>query len=273
MKYCSQFTNKINLSQFDEISIIYDKQDEYLVDFMQKHSNQKINLIIRDPLDFCANYEYLKLNTIKLQHPEFNFSICFYAVSIFDLIPAELEKILKKLEMPYFMGLIVTNFDQLQYLLEKGVSEVYLAEDICFDLLRVKRLCSRYGVTVRAFPNVGQCSVKAGPALKKFFIRPEDVKEYSDVIDTLEFWGTLDRQETLYEIYTSGEWFGDLKDLILDFDLSFDSMRIIPGFARARKTCGRKCMKGDRCTICDRMLSISKLLEERDFIIRQPKRS
>lgn len=271
MKYCGQYSNKIDMTIFDEISILYDKQDRQLISFLQKHLNQRVILIITDIEDFLQTEEWIKLNAIYEKYPDFNFTICFKEISKFQEVSNSLLQCIKELKMPFFIGCVATNFDQLQYLCGLGVSDVYLGEDICFDLRRARAVCDRYKVQIRAFPNVGQCSVKSGPALKKFFIRPEDIEEYSDYIDTLEFWGPLDRQGILLQIYKKGVWNGDLKDLILDFDLSFDSRTIMPDFAYIRKNCGRKCMKGERCSICDTVYRISQKLADKNIIFKQKK--
>lgn len=271
MKYCGQYSNKIDISLFDEISILYDKQDRQLISFLQKHSNQRVILIITDIEDFLQAKEWIKLNAIYEKYPDFNFAVCFKEISRFQEAPDALLQCIKELKMPFFTGYVATNFDQLHYLCNLGISDIYLAEDICFNLKRARAVCDRYKVQIRAFPNVGQCSVKSGPALKKFFIRPEDVEEYSDCIDILEFWGPLDRQETLLRIYKKGAWYGDLKDLILDFDLSLDSRCIVSTFGAMRKSCDRKCIKGDPCAACDKVLKIGQKLANNNVFIKQKK--
>jgi len=271
MKYCALFSNKINLNAFDEIAILYDRQDKELVPFMQKYSNKKIILRITNLQDFYEAKEWKKLNAIHQKYPELGFTVCFKEVGYFTVMSEMMVECIQSLEIPYFTGDTVVNFDQLHYLVEQGVSEVYLAEDICFDLKRAKKVCDNYGVQIRAFPNVAQGSIQSGPALKKFFIRPEDVVEYEDCISTLEFWGPTNRQEILYRIYKKGVWLGDLNQIILDFDLSFDSSRIVPGFAQLRKSCGRKCMKGEHCSICDRVLNISEKLKQKNLVIKKKK--
>lgn len=273
MKYCGKFSKKIDMSIFDEVAILYNHEDRAVITFLQEHINQRVVLIVRDFKEFAFIEEWKKLNAIHEQYPEFNFAVCFGEARKFEEAPAVMVQCMENLQIPFFTGYVAANFDQLNYLCSLGVSDVYLAEDICFDLKRAKRVCSNHNVQIRAFPNVGQSGIKSGPALKKFFIRPEDVEEYSDVIDILEFWGPLDRQATLHKIYTKGVWFGDLKDLILDLDLSFDSRRIMPGFAYARKVCGRKCMKGESCAICDRVYSISEKLADKKLIIKKQKNS
>lgn len=271
MQYCSRYSNKINMSSFNEISIRYEGQNEELVTFLQAHPQQKITLVIPhlDQFFICKSWEVI--NAIHETYPELDFSVCFSEVGAFQLIDNDMQESARALQVPYYFGFMATNFDQLYYLCERGVSEVYLAEDICFDLVRARRVCDRYGVKIRVFPNVAQANVRDNPGHKKFFIRPEDVEIYADVIDTLEFWGEPDRQEIFYRIYKSGRWFGQLKEIIADLNIEFDSRCIVPGFAQSRKTCGRKCMKGDNCKICDSILSISRKLGDMNMIIKQKK--
>jgi hypothetical protein len=273
MKYCGRYSNKIDMKVFDEISILYDRQDEQLLDFLEKYKDHHIILTIQSIHidDFIKYQEWKKLNYIQEKFPDYNFSVCFKESCRFEEAPDSLQQAIKELKVPFFTGDVVTNFDQLHYLLDLGVSQVYLGEDICFDLRRVKHVCDGYYVKLRAFPNVAQSCIKATPPLKKFFIRPEDVEEYGEIIDVLEFWGPLNRQEILHRIYSRGVWFGDLKEIILDLNLSFDSRRIMPGFAQARKVCERKCMKGRRCDICENIYSISEKLEDKGLIIKHKK--
>lgn len=272
MKYCGRFSNKINMQVFDEISIIYDRQDEELLNFLQQHSNQTITLIVTNIPSFYQVKEWEKLNLIKEKYPEYQLQVCFLEPSRFNTFSDELQACIKELQIPFFTGYLAVNFDQLHYLCQQGVCEVYICEELGFDLKRAKAVADKYGAKIRTFPNVAQASVKTTHALKKFFIRPEDVEEYSDVIDTLEFWGDIDRQGILLKIYKKGVWFGDLQDLIFDLDFSFDSKRIVEGFAKIRKSCARKCMKGGSCSACDHYLSISEKLKEKNLYIKYPEK-
>lgn len=271
MKYCARYSNKINLSIFDEVSIRYEGQKEDLIIFLQEHQNQKITLIIHNIAQFYIMKTWEVINTIHETYPDLEFKLCFKQAGNFELIDDALQECINNITVPYYMGSVAVNFDQLNYLCEHGVSEVYLAEDICFDLKRAKRVCERYGVKIRAFPNVAQSCIRTGPAHKKFFIRPEDIESYSDVIDTVEFWGELDRQEIFCRIYKNGRWFGELKEIITDLDIEFDSRCIVPIYAELRKSCGRKCMKGEKCTACDSILNISRKLGDMNLIIKQQK--
>ena len=269
MKYSANYSNKIKLADFDEIIIRYDMQEVELLSFLREHSTQSIILSIDDVIKFSEGAGWRVLNAYYTEFK--NLSVRFYSPQPFQEIPAIVQSSCANLDMPYFFGLFATNFDHLHYLLQHGASQVYVAEDLCFDLIRAKRLCAPNAVQLRTFPNVCQAAVKSTPALKKFFIRPEDITEYEDCIDVCEFWGPLDRQEVLLRIYKKGIWFGDLQDLILELDIPFDSRCIVPIFARVRKECKRECMKGGRCGVCDRIYNISGKMQEKNLLFTRQK--
>jgi hypothetical protein len=272
MKYNVEFLKHLNLKDFDEITIQYDRQDEQLIKFLEDHAEQRVILCVKDVIDFAQGEEWRKLNAIHEKYPDYNFAVKFYQCRAFDSKenPLLMQSI-ENLTIPFFTGDCVTNFDELNYLLTLGVSDVYLTENICFDLARARALCDEHKTSIRAFPNVAQANVRSTPALKKFFIRPEDVEVYEKYIDVLEFWGPADRQVILLKIYKKGRWFGDLNEIILDLNLEFDSRRIIPPFAQMRTTCRRKCMAGEKCAICDHSFNISKHLEDKNIIIMNKK--
>lgn len=267
MKFCGLYNNSIDMKIFDEIAINYEGQSSALIPFISKYIDKRIILVISNIHDFYAHKEWEIINTIAQQYSEARLSICFYNLREWAPFDAELQECINNLTLPFFTGHAIVNFDQLNYALNHGVSDVYLCEDICFDLVRAKRLCSLFEVNIRTFPNITQCSVKETPAVKQFFIRPEDLMDYDDVIDTIEFWGPENRQEVLYRIYQRGSWFGDLNDIILGEELNIDSRRVVPhAFGNTRKMCGRRCMKGEVCTLCNKIVDLSKTLEQQNIL-------
>lgn len=273
MKYAVNYLNRLKLENFDEIIIDYDKQDRELPTFLQEYSNKTIILSIKQINfeDFYNDKEWIKLNAIYEKNN--NFIVRFSELGSFQEFNYFLQESIGELKMPYFVGFVVTNYDQLQYMFSQRVCAVYLAEEICFDLTCANGLCKQHKVQVRVFPNVAQSSIKAAPALKKFFLRPEDVELYSDVIDVLEFWGPLDRQEILAKIYKKGIWNNDLSALILDLDLPIDGRRMPPWFGAIRKDCRRECARTGGCNKCFNLLAVGKKMREHNtFFIQKKKR-
>ena len=259
---------------FDEIAIIYQGQSKELLTFLEKYKGKQVTLVVqRDYLEsFHQKQTWKLLAAIAKKVPDIELAVRFFEPCKFEEVKDILKECIDNLTIPYYFGFVIKDFDRLHYVCQQGVRDVFIAEELCFDLKRVKQVCKQYGVQIRTFPNVAQSNVKSGPALKKFFIRPEDVEEYGEYIDTLEFWGPLDRQATLLRIYKGGVWFGDLNELILDLNTSLDSRTIMPIFAEARKNCQRQCMKGGTCSICERLQSIGAKLGEQGYIIKTNKR-
>ena len=270
MKYCLRYANssKVLIKEADEISIIYNKNDAELPAFIEKHPNQRITLIIQHPEDAFDNFEIKKLRAVAEKYADTQLTICLYQLCKRAAIDNAIIEKVRQVGLPWYTGNTVTSWDALHYFLALGVSDVYITEELCFDLPIVAKLCHEKGVGVRVIPNVAQSSINETPDLKKFFIRPEDLETYAPYIDTIEFWGELTQQDTYYKIYKSGRWYGDLKEIIFSFDTEFDSRRVLPIFGSARLGCGKRCFKGFNYSICDNVHSISKKMEAQNLIIK-----
>lgn len=133
-----------------------------------------------------------------------------------------------------------------------------------FELEKIAEIAHQNNVKVRVFPNVAQSSRKETKDLWKFWIRPEDFDIYEKYIDVYEFYyERYEQQEIYYNIYAKDKkWLGNLNEIIIGLQEDFDSTRIVPRFAQKRVRCGRECMKGGKCKICDRVIELSKTLEK-----------
>jgi hypothetical protein len=110
------------------------------------------------------------------------------------------------------------------------------------------------------------------PDAEKFFIRPDDVELYEDYVDTLEFVGPGDRLSVLYEIYTSGKWLGDLKELIMGFkeELPFPNTGVAPYFGQQRIKCKHRCMI-NQCELCDEIRTVAEMMKDNGLELRRTK--
>jgi hypothetical protein len=120
-----------------------------------------------------------------------------------------------------------------------------------------------FNIEVRCFPNVAQSHWSDTSALKKFFIRPEDTIWYEKYVDVYEFFGKPETIATYYKIYAiDKKWFGKLNEVILSFDGELDSRFLLPSFAERRIGCGKRCLKGRGCRICEATEQLSAQLEK-----------
>ena len=75
--------------------------------------------------------------------------------------------------------------------------------------------------------------------------------------------------DVYYRVYSKDKkWFGQLNELIIDFNSDIDNKYIIPRFAEKRIKCDRKCLKGGLCSRCDRIEELSSSLEKSGLIVK-----
>jgi hypothetical protein len=270
MKYCVEYKKQFRYTNdVDELTITFNRNDESLLDFLLAHKNQRIIIEIKNKQDEFIAYDCIKFfDAAMKKYPDLNFA---FNLGNYSKTAPRFYALFTNYQ--FFFADIVTNWDKFNGLLELGVSDIYIAEDICFELDKVAEIAHSKNVQLRVFPNVAQSSWYRTPALKKFFIRPEDIPVYEQYIDVCEFYGRDNSIETMFRVYAiDKKWFGKLNELIISFDSEIDSRNILPNFAEKRVKCGKKCAKGRPCRICDAMENLSAVLEKNDLTLTQLKK-
>ena len=263
MKYCIDYFKQSSiLNEVDEIIIKYNYKDTSLPTFLEKYKEKRIIISIEDVEDFINRKEVIKINS--LYQSGYN-----NIVIRFDKYNEDLKETLKNLIIPFFFNIYCGDWDTFLGLINLKVSDIYIAEDLGFELDLVAEIAHENNIQLRVFPNVAQSKWKETPALKKFFIRPEDTEKYEQYIDVYEFFGKRERIETFYKIYKKDKkWFGKLNEIIIGFNSDLDNKYVIPRFADCRMVCGKRCLKKGKCQMCERIEELSHTLEETKLIVR-----
>lgn len=258
MKYCFNYNKDTEhmkyINEANEWTIIYNKRDNTLFDFLDLHKDRRINiyftekdLVSKDFLEELSkkyNNIYFKLNMKNYYNKDIKYNCKFFFDELVD-------------DWDTFIGL-------LQY----GVSDVYIVENLGFELDKVAAAAQNYNVQIRAYPNVAQSKFTDIKPLKKFFVRPEDVDVYDKYIDIFEFFDVDKKLDTYYEIYAiDKKWFGQLNEIIVDFDSDIDNKYIIPKFAEKRVKCNKQCLKGSNCNRCDEIEKLAGTFEKSGLIV------
>lgn len=269
MKYCIQYTKGFRyLKQIDEVIIpLYSSHLKTCIEELS--DNQRIVIDIKDIKEVLSNLK----SFIEMKEQHSNIAVRLPGGFNVDLA-AETAIKLEEVGIPFFFNFRVDKWDTLMALVEVGVSDIYVVNELGFNLDEVSTLCKKNNVNIRVYPNVAQMSAKVTSInhLKSFFIRPEDMMYYEPFVDVCEFFGPEDRQSVLYKIYQEeGKWLGDLKDLIIGLDLSINNRCIVPVFGSARISCRKKCYQG-KCISCDKVLTIEKQLNEAKIEVNQVKK-
>lgn len=296
MKYALKyFSTSKKMAEADEIIIAYNKKSENLGWFIETYCQQNQRLVI----DYNLNKV---IRSILKETEDGNFN--FTENEVLELINCEVNKIaevnekyendiavklvnpaynyydsfaslLKEKEIPFFFDISPNSFSEVNTLIKMGVSDIYICNELAFQITEVSKLIHAANINIRVHPNVAQLSglnsLIEQESLKQFFIRPEDLELYGKYADIVEFFGTIDKQDVLMDIYKDGYWMGDLNNLIIGFDESINCMNLMPDFGFYRLGCGHRCDLG-KCNYCDISKSLAKELKNKDIYIKKEKK-
>lgn len=265
MKYAINFYRNCRvLPKADEIIIKYEKTgQEDLVRFARELPQEQ-RLIVNICMLDAENDDYRIFKDAISAHKNMAFMISrdqtIYYQDFYEM------------NLPYFFIEPISNLDDFMGVITLGVTDIYVANELGFYLNKISTICKDKGIQIRVYPNVAQSSSSfPTPGFKKFFIRPEDVELYEQYVDILEFWGPIDKQAVLYDIYHDGRWQGNLQDIILNLNEEIDNMRIMPVFGEARSCCHKKCAY-NQCHFCDNIKSAATALEVKEIVLKRKKR-
>jgi hypothetical protein len=271
MLYSIEYTKQFQYHDKDNIEywINYNGHDAGVKNFLTQNPHKKIvirldekeiiNFLAEDKIDFYETIIASKINTsfsFLLKYNNYSQQIC--------------KKLYEK-KIPFFFDIKVNSWDILYGLLDLHASEIYVCEELAFELEKVSKIIRGNGAKVRIYPNICQSTWASSPALKQFFIRPEDVDLYEPYVDTLEFWGTKKDYNVLYETYAiKKRWYGYLNEVIVGLVSDIDNRCIAPGFGKVRLHCNKKCLKGEHCSLCETIEQLANNLLNKDIIIKSP---
>lgn len=258
MKYNLAFDKKnMEIENLDEVTIFLNSN---IREFVRGRRFKRINLEVaamnQDLLYIIYDYyEELK------EHTENGVYLKFMISPNLEMLTKVKEK-----KIPFFLNAPVTNWESLSlYLNTLGVSDIYVGEDLGFDIQNVKTVAAIRNVQVRFYPYISHFDM----GIKTFFVRPEDISYYEDYIDVLDFTNLpINKQSIYYEIYKDKKWYGNLKEIFPALNIDLDSRCVVPLFGKKRVSCQRKCLKGQKCNLCNTIVNLSETLKENNIIIK-----
>lgn len=257
MKSCIEWRKNFPyLDQINQFNITFKDKPAELLYFLDKYAKtQRVNIICdkqirKDDIELIA----------ALYQKGYNI-----AASL-EEADADYIKILKEFNVPFYLQLHVNSWDALQYCINLGVSDVFITEEMGFDLKRIVKLTRPANIQIRCYANISQIQYPyaENDGLKGFYIRPEDWREYSEYVDVIEFYKSVDIQKVLYEAYfIAKEWDGPLKEIIKGLKNSVNNYYLLTDeFAKRRIQCRKKCIKGEKCQLCERLVSLANTIEQ-----------
>lgn len=256
MQYAVTYTKDFrHYDEIDEVLLNEYSGSDYLIEFITSFAEGG-NLTFIIDLTKVEDIEGVIPYLNKLIKDGYSIKV---KIDIGHIAIKEIINDLKENNISFMFKQFATTTEEIYIQAGMGASDIYIVQELGFYLKRLKRIKENFNIKFRVFPNITQ--VAAGgkdliPAMKRFWIRPEDVELYEDYIDVLEIWGTK-RLSTIYEIYKQGQWLGNLNDIILDFDETIiPNTGLNPHFAEMRIDCHKKCLF-NQCNLCLQMADLA----------------
>lgn len=237
---------------FDEESNDFDR----LIDFAQKYDDRQVNLTFRNGVDVRKAASLHKL--------------CPNVRVVLDMKDVSRAKELVASQTPFYFShdFPCRSLTELSYFVETlGASEVYIADDLCYNLDGVRKYCDTYGIKLRVRLNRCQTSM---PVTDKrvVFYRPQDMEWLGAYYDVGEFDLGEDKgydfaaSAVLYRrYYVERDWYDDLRIIIPDLPFPVMNRSLPRALGEYRATCDMRCVgRGANCSHCAQMISLMNAL-------------
>ena len=253
---------KLNYKLNDEIqqfNIFFDPDKnslDTLIEFIQEFENKQINIEYRNGVDTKTAAALAKVGD--------NVRFRLRAEDIMKI-----DKLYQRGCKFFFdSSMAASSWTMLTWLVEhQGVCEVYVCDDLVYELDRVNEYCHNHDVKIRMIVNRAPTSYSIGnDDYKAPLYRPQDMPLFEDLVDVAEFdCGSpynFDMLKVLYKAYIKNKfWYGQLEEVNIDFK-GFDMP--CPGLtsklAIKRSTCGQRCVKGGSCHTCREIINLARSL-------------
>lgn len=255
-----------NFKYFEEdvqLNINYVPKIKQLDNFIKTYGTHRINIIVQQEYETAIE----TISTLSKANPNVNL------VAAFPMYTKDLELKCHEAGLPHYYNQLVGNIDMFFGFLSLDVTDIFITGEICFNLPEISMLAQQHNKSLRCYCDVCQSNWADLPAIKTFFIRPEDIPLYSEYIDTFEFYHTKGKNSnwlnTIYFIYAkTHKWSGELKEIIPSFKDNIPNNYLLPKFGEKRIDCKKKCLYSpDKCHICDRIVEVGDSLKSRNIVI------
>lgn len=266
----------------DEIQEIIIKYDSNKYPILTEYISALIDFVKSKRQDLRIVVDVTHMTAIELKRTINVFKTCYEIHPNITFMISRTVECMRRVEenkLPFFYCEKVNTIDALNQYISEGVTDVYITDELAFSLSDIKYNICKNKVKIRVFPNVAQSSVSRADGIKsitKFFIRPEDVKYYEDCVDVMEFFGSADKQNTLYKIYKEQKWRGPLNLIISGYNPEDNieiNSSIIPTFGQVRKNCHKKCgYTSSGCQICIAAEHVARSLAEKGLEYKEKRK-
>ena len=276
MKYCCEFTGEFpKLECYDEVIVKLFANDDItnIRQFFDKYPKQTVIIHLVDNSKEYIDKNLLErlLNILPTSHFKYKLKLN----NPYDENTGVLVDYCHENEIPFFFDMLVDDWDILQYIIDLHPTDVYIVNQLGFELPILAPMLHSENIDVRVYPNIAQSANKYADPVRKFYVRPEDLDVYTPFVDVYEF--LIDANENtlkqLYYIIYAEEtvWEGPLNLLIAGLDVEFDNRGVYNSFGMKRLMCGKKCVKNRSCNFCENIKNTANLMTDEGYGLEYPK--
>lgn len=262
-KICIKYDapNTKYIDEANQIKVMFRPEDETFGKYIEVNQDKRIYIEVNQ-VDFFNHAEYGKLlmDLKKFKNWVLQIPLSLLIDEQTKTINNNRFNILQGICDKYMFTDLIGQWEVLQFVLSLHPEEVYITNILGFCLPDVRKVCGEVGV--RVYANWAQSAWDGTPAIKKFFIRPEDLQEYEMYVSGIEFQGDKTIQEVCYEVYKRGYWYGNLSELIIGLGDSLDSRQLPHNFGALRTECKKRCITGGNCSVCRSMIKFTEAMEK-----------
>jgi len=251
----NRYGNEYNIT-FNELRNNFDK----LFDFVSKYKDTRFNI---QP----DNMNYQQMEAIDNINPFIYFKI--------DLSYKVVEE-MKKRGLKFFFNAssAPSSLSLLEEQIILGTTDIYICDDLCYNLEYVKNICEKNNVQTRLILNeIPSKRFDKGINPKAPIFIPECIEELSKYVDVGEFnvnsWVKIG---TLYRIwFERQEWRENLKYIYKDLEIDIPNESLIPNFIEFKMNCGYRCARGSSCNKCEQFVEIARDLKSKNIEYKKEK--
>ena len=269
MKFAApyQFKNcTIDYDLIDEFNILFTEHSSYddLRKFLQMYPNHRVNI------EYEEGYNVEYLYSFFQEHDNL-----YWRMKNEDLVYLQ-ECQEQNIKFFFDETLPIYSYSLLEWVLDNGPTDIYILDDLTYNLEEVKKQCLAHNISLRIVLNkVPTMSLITTFCPSAQIYRPQDYDYLSEYYDVGEFdcGDTYDwtKAEVLYRHwYVDHDWNDDLNIMNIDLTLPYPTKSIPPELTRLRSKCKHRCTlyAENMCQKCRRLLEIGYSNVDNNLVYR-----
>lgn len=174
----------------------------------------------------------------------------------------------------------VYNYASLESFINLGVTDVYPADDLLYNIQETKNYCQGKNIGMRLVLNkIPSTTIDRGNTYKSQIYSPQNIDVLDKYFDAYEFdcgkrydWAKFD---VLYRAWFERQgWNGDLSEINDDLNLPYPILSVMPEIVAIKMECGRRCNRREipTCRKCEQYLEIGMAMAEQSVYLKSNRR-